>query len=576
MAPSGSSQAKEQQQLPELLLPVRLRLTMFTMCKQGLKGLLIGSSAGLLLLVASRLWPLLHARPAAVILAAAGLLAGLLYGLWRRASLRDAARAMDRHDTDDAVSTALDGWLRPAGQPSAIVLLQRQEAIAAAKAYAAMLSKRLPWPAWPAWKRSVLGVSAVWAISALLLVWANPLDHLAEERAAERQQLEELREEAAALAEEAERADVPEEAKRQLAEPLEKLRSKLEENDSDIEAALAELAEAMRELEQTAEQALQSASQLDEAAEAMQREPALKQLGAALQDRLESGMSEAISDMRSELHKLTPEQKEQLAQALEQLAGQLPQDKEALASALAEAAEQARNPEAEGDASGETEGGDGLAALEEALAGELSQAQLEQLASAMASQLGQSGQPLAGQLAASGGSVPPSWAAAASGNGSPSGSSAGGASGSPSEPGSGAAPGSSGASGSGEPSSSGAGTGAGASQGAGAGAGSGQGQGAGSGQGGLQGGTGAGGRTLVTTPRTMAGEGNVQEDGGPSTGGQEQTGGKSPMIDGTTRPYEEVYSEYATEAKKALGRSQLPQAMQDKVKQYFDNIQPNR
>lgn len=118
MAPSGSSQAKEQQQLPELLLPVRLRLTMFTMCKQGLKGLLIGSSAGLLLLVASRLWPLLHARPAAVILAAAGLLAGLLYGLWRRASLRDAARAMDRHDTDDAVSTALmDGCARLGSHP---------------------------------------------------------------------------------------------------------------------------------------------------------------------------------------------------------------------------------------------------------------------------------------------------------------------------------------------------------------------------------------------------------------------------------------------------------------------------
>ncbi|MGG4147052.1 phage tail tape measure protein, partial [Paenibacillus algorifonticola] len=204
---------------------------------------------------------------------------------------------------------------------------------------------------------------------------------------------------------------------------------------------------------------------------------------------------------------------------------------------------------------------------------------LEQLASAMASQLGQSGQPLAGQLAASGGTVPPSWAAVASGNGSPSGSSAGGASGSPSEPGSGAAPGSSGASGSGgDPSSSGAGAGAGAGSGTGAGAGAGQGagSGSGSGQGGLQGGTGAGGRTLVTTPRTMAGEGNVQEDGGPSTGGQEQTGGKSPMIDGMTRPYEEVYSEYATEAKKTLGRSQLPQAMQDKVKQYFDNIQPNR
>jgi len=48
------------------------------------------------------------------------------------------------------------------------------------------------------------------------------------------------------------------------------------------------------------------------------------------------------------------------------------------------------------------------------------------------------------------------------------------------------------------------------------------------------------------------------------------------MIDGMTRPYEEVYSEYAAEAKQSLGRSSLPASMQDKVKQYFDEIQPNR
>ena len=80
----------------------------------------------------------------------------------------------------------------------------------------------------------------------------------------------------------------------------------------------------------------------------------------------------------------------------------------------------------------------------------------------------------------------------------------------------------------------------------------------------------------MTTPRTLDGEGNVYEDGGPSTGGQVQSGGQSPMIDGTTRPYEEVYSEYAAEAQESFGRSQLPASMQDKVKQYFDEIQPNR
>lgn len=79
----------------------------------------------------------------------------------------------------------------------------------------------------------------------------------------------------------------------------------------------------------------------------------------------------------------------------------------------------------------------------------------------------------------------------------------------------------------------------------------------------------------MTTPRNLQGEGRVETDGGPSTGGTTQTGGKSPIIDGTTRPYEEVYSDYAAEAQKSLGRSQLPTSMQEKVKQYFDQIQPD-
>lgn len=74
----------------------------------------------------------------------------------------------------------------------------------------------------------------------------------------------------------------------------------------------------------------------------------------------------------------------------------------------------------------------------------------------------------------------------------------------------------------------------------------------------------------------MAGSGNVMQDGGPASGGQVESGGVSPMLDGATRPYEEVYSEYATEAKEALGRSQLPESMQEKVKAYFEQIQPNR
>ncbi|RIE04853.1 hypothetical protein [Cohnella faecalis] len=92
----------------------------------------------------------------------------------------------------------------------------------------------------------------------------------------------------------------------------------------------------------------------------------------------------------------------------------------------------------------------------------------------------------------------------------------------------------------------------------------------------MTGGTGNGGRNLVTTPRSLQGSGNVQKDGGPSSGGQATEGGQSPMLDGGSQSYEDVYSTYASEARQSLNRNQLPQSMQQKVRDYFDEIQPNR
>jgi hypothetical protein len=54
-----------------------------------------------------------------------------------------------------------------------------------------------------------------------------------------------------------------------------------------------------------------------------------------------------------------------------------------------------------------------------------------------------------------------------------------------------------------------------------------------------------------------------------------QKGGPAPALDGVSRPYEEVYYQYAAEAKEAMGRSPLPERMQGLVEQYFQEIQPN-
>lgn len=576
----------------ELMRPVRRRLTTFTVIRYSLLGLFCGSLLGLLFIIASRIWPILHVRVYVAAAVGLGLCVGVAIGWWKRASVREAARTMDKSGTEDAIVTALDGLERADLDVQPIVRLQREEATAEAQRYVGELHARLPWPAWSRWRKPVYGVAAVWVVTAALLLWPNPQDDRAEALAQARDQLAQLEREAEKLAEQADSASLPEEAKQELLQPLEQLRSKLDALSGDPLAALEQLEAAMRELEKAADLAKQAAERLSAAAKEMSGDNNLRQLAEAMQDRDADGVSKAIDSLRSELRRLTPEHREAMAELLEKLAAEQPQkDDEGnsdLASALKRAAEQAR----EGDHSeGEK---DGLEALEDALTRELSKEELEQLARSMAERLGQEGEELASQAAAAGSEVPSAWAGGAAGSGGSagegsstgttagSGGSAGGQSpgqGSGSDPngGQGTSPGSGQGQGAGAGAGSGQGSGSGAGQGSGSGTGQGFGSGTGTGSGqGAGAGVGAGGRSLVTTPRHMAGSGNTQQDGGPSTGGQTQTGGKSPMIDGMTRPYEEVYNEYAAEAKESIGRSQLPASMQDKVKQYFEQIQPNR
>jgi hypothetical protein len=584
---------------------VRVRLSLFGLTRMALNGLFGGSVAGALVLIASRLWPLLYSKRMFAAAVAAGLFIGILLGIWRRASVADAARMMDRGEPQDAIMTALDGWKsgdagRQFGANPAIVRLQREEAAEAARRYASDLGRTLPWPSWKSWRPLVYGSLAAWLMIAALLVLPNPLDERAEALAETKEALEQLDKERQALEEKLEELALPDEEKEKLLTPLDELRESLKESGVDAAEALEELEAAMKQLELAAKEAQAAAERLEAAAAAMTEQRELKPVGEAVQARDAEALAGAIDGLRSRLRELTPAEREALAQALERLAGQQPREGAAgeLAAALEQAARQARaagESAAEGGAAEGSEGGDGLAALEEALARGLTQGELEALARAAAGQLEQSGRQLAEQLAEQGGAVPPAWAGGGSGGGAGQGSgsgagqgSGGGAgqgsgSGAGQGSGSGAGQGSGGGAGQGSGSGAGQGSGGGAGQGSGGGAGQGSGGGAGQGSGGTGSGAGggngagfgSGGRELVTTPRELQGEGQIETDGGPSTGGKTVTGGKSPIIDGTTRPYKEVYSEYAAEAKQSLGRSQLPTSMQEKVKQYFDQIQPD-
>ncbi|RAV19750.1 hypothetical protein DQG23_17550 [Paenibacillus contaminans] len=67
-------------------------------------------------------------------------------------------------------------------------------------------------------------------------------------------------------------------------------------------------------------------------------------------------------------------------------------------------------------------------------------------------------------------------------------------------------------------------------------------------------------------------------DSGPinGSGGETEKGVPVPVAEGESRPYEEVYTEYAAEATRTLDRSELPQSVQSLVRSYFTEIQPNR
>lgn len=581
--------------LTRLLTPVRNRLVLFRLLRYAALGLAGGSAAGAAVLAAGRLWPMAHAMPLFGCAVAAGLAAGAALGWRRRESLRDAARTVDKLEAEDAVTTALDGLARYAGEGAQrepeIVKLQRMDAEAAVRRFAEGLRTKLPWPGWPAWRTSVIAGASAWVVIAALLIAPNPMEERAQAKAKAAETIGELEEKAEHMAEAAKREGLSGEEAEALLQPLESLREALSSPNVNLEEALKEIEAAIRELERAAQAASQAASRLEAAARAMAVEPDLRPLGEALQARDADAAKSAIDDLRSRMKELSPEERESLAEALERLAAEQPREAaaEELAAALKEAARQVR---ADSEEAAEADpNGDGLAALEEALARALTQGELERLAREMSGTLAEAGR----QLAARQGLPAPAGLSEAGAAGSGSATGGGGTGGHGGAGGSGGESGASGTAGSGEDASEGAsgasgisgsgGSGAGGtgSEGQGAGGGgNGSGTGSGTGAGGTgavhgQGsgaGTGTGGRKLVTTPRTMEGSGNVQRDGGPASGGETQTGGQSPMIDGTTRPYEEVYGEYAEEAKRSIGRSQLPAGMQEKVKRYFDEIQP--
>lgn len=132
---------------------------------------------------------------------------------------------------------------------------------------------------------------------------------------------------------------------------------------------------------------------------------------------------------------------------------------------------------------------------------------------------------------------------------------------------------------------SGSGSGKAGGQGSGSGSGSGSGTGnSGSGKGGGNGngigsgaGVGQGSRKFLTIPEKIDGKTNIEKDSGKlgDGGSQQEYSSNGPVLKGSVRPYEEVYGKYEQAFRESTERVQLPTDLEELVKQYFSNLNPD-
>lgn len=556
---------------------VRRRLQLFKAGSFALRGLAAGLAAAVILLGVAYLVPIPYSMIWALACALSGTVLGAAAAFLKPVRAEAAARAMDAADPAEERRDLMMTALEFQQQESVAAKWQRAQAEAYGREFAAKRKERLPF----AWKfgRMAAASSTLVVICLILLVLPNPMDRELRQRAEQQAMIDVEQKKAEALAKELSEAPIEPEARAPLAETATDLAKELGDSRR-AEEALDKMEEAMKKLGSQSDEAAQQQKELQDWGRRLAAQQALQE--AAKSTPMDA--SERAEALKNAMSKMSEQQKKELANALKNLAEQAPpsgKETAALQEAIKKAAEELA---ASGQLTDEQ-----LQELAEKLAAAAAESgslgEQSELAAAAAAQLARSGMNMASELAAAGVSVSDTWgsggtaeALADAGSANGEGSSGEGGSGE----GSSGEEGESGSSGNGEGAgsqgtasgqASGQGQGQGNGQGSGSGSGSGSG-GNGNGQGGSGAGWGNGGRELVTTPRDLQGQGNIQSDKGPSSGGDKQNGGVSPTVDGVSRPYEEVYSEYSERAKDSIGRSDLPQSVQGLVESYFTEIRP--
>lgn len=589
------------------LRPVRIRIRLIDVLKTASLGWFGGAVAACLWSVAGLLFPIAHYRLEAGLFMFAGMIGGIVYSAIKPVSDRQAARVMDSKGLEERISTALT-YLH---DDSPIIRMQREEAEEHADSFLRDIRTQLPIPFY---KKTVYGSIGLMIVFAVLIIWPNSMDNIVAGQQAEAKWIRDQEKNVRAMVEEVDKRPLPDEENRRLDKVLEELLAGLKESGTALQG-LDEMEQAMKDMQKLAERQEKQLKKVEQWAEQMEKADSLRGMGEALKKQDSQQLKRAMGNLENAIAKMTDEQKAELARQLEELAKASkavdPERKHNIEQSLEEAAKQLKSDAEGASGAGLDEGMKRLsAALNQAMQQMQHDASLMARAMQQGAQIGQMGLPMANQLMVQGAVLSDSWASnglaqalayssggansadalsgpgeASPGAGEP--ANPGGADAAPGgtgTPGAGSSPGSgepgggsSGSPGAGSGEGSGGGSGSGSGSGSGNGSGSGSGAG-GSGSGGLQGGFGDGSRNLISTPRILQGEGPVHSDQGPVSGGggDVQEGGKSPMVDGASRPYEEVYMQYEAEAKSSLNRNQLPQNMQNLVRDYFLEIQPER
>ncbi|RBW67683.1 coiled-coil domain-containing protein [Bacillus taeanensis] len=346
-----------------------------------------------------------------------------------------------------------------------------------------------------------------------------------------------------------------EEQKPKLNQEAEEALQKLEENvkeTKDAEKILEKLLETEKKLAELQKEALNEKNNLQELARSLQNQK-LNDTASSLNELNKEKLQKALEKLQKELKESNPENRKELLADLQKLMNAVGAENQPSLESLND--EQLKEV---------------LVALEKQLQGKIDQAAAAgALADANSELLGLA-EGLNNEMIAANLST---GALTFSNNpSSPNGSNGGQPAGNTAAPGNGRQPNS------GQNPSNGSGNGSG--QGNGSGSGSGQGSGSGSGFGGGTGGTGAGSgqgeHSLLTVPKQLDGKQNSERDGGQlnSGDGELQTAPNSPILPGEAREYESVYGNYETTYRESMERMDLPNHLEEVVKQYFSDLEP--